>query len=87
MHPEWKETEYPGVGVLHELVDNETGERITVDASSARFRELYKQAALNRLEQQRKDLRRMNIDCVELVTGRSIVEPLTRFFMAREARL
>jgi len=26
MTPEWKATEYPGVGVLHELVDGETGE-------------------------------------------------------------
>jgi hypothetical protein len=28
MTPEWKQTDYPGVGVLHELVDDETGETL-----------------------------------------------------------
>lgn len=28
MTPEWKATEYPGIGVLHELVDTETNEML-----------------------------------------------------------
>ena len=39
------------------------------------------------LEAERDDrLRRMDIDGIHVRTGESFVEPLTRFFRAREAR-
>jgi len=81
-----REGELPPVRFI-ELVDNETGEFVTIDTSSAAFRALYRRQAALAAESRRLSLRRMKVDCVELVTGQSFVEPLTRFFRAREARL
>lgn len=70
-----------------ELRDNETGEYITVDTSSAAFRDLYQRQARLAAENRLIGLRRLRLDCIDLTTGQSFVEPLTRFFRAREARL
>jgi uncharacterized protein (DUF58 family) len=69
-----------------EMVDAETGETITVDASSPAFREDYRRRANAATERRIKEFRRMNMDSIELVTGRSFVEPMTKFFRMREAR-
>jgi uncharacterized protein (DUF58 family) len=81
-----REIELPKARLV-DLVDAETGERITVDMSSRRFRDEYRRRALAASERREKEFRKMNIDAVELMTGRSFVEPLTKFFRAREARL
>lgn len=80
-----REMEFPKVRFI-DVVDNETGEWMTVDTSSRAFREEYRRRALAAIERRRTDFRKLKIDCVELITGQSIVEPLTRFFRAREAR-
>ncbi len=69
-----------------ELIDNETGERVLVDASSARFREAYQAADEQRAESRAAMFRRMDMEAITLTTGLSIVEPLTRYFRARERR-
>jgi uncharacterized protein (DUF58 family) len=70
-----------------ELLDIEKGEAVTVDASSARFRQAYQQRAIEEAEQRRQVFRRMKADAIELTTGQSFIEPLTLFFRTREARL
>ena len=81
-----REIELPKARLV-DLVDAETGQRMTVDMSSKRFRDEYRRRALAASELREKEFRRMKIDGVELMTGQSFVEPLTKFFRAREARL
>jgi uncharacterized protein (DUF58 family) len=80
-----REREVPPVGLV-ELVDNETGRRVVVDTSSARWRQAYEGITAGMLERRDRELRRAKLDCIQLQTGESLVEPLTRFFRTREAR-
>ncbi|MFQ5425038.1 MAG: DUF58 domain-containing protein [Phycisphaerae bacterium] len=70
-----------------ELVDVETGEQVTVDTTSAAFREAFRSRATAAAEDRRRLFRRIKVDGIELVAGQSFVEPLTRFFRAREAKM
>lgn len=81
-----REVELPRVRLL-ELIDNETGEQFVVDASSSAFRTRLRAEAHRRAEQRTRAFRRMSLDPIELRTGESVVEPLTRFFRAREKRM
>jgi len=81
-----RERELPNVRFL-ELIDSETGRRMLVDTSSSAFRAAYRDNALQDEESRREMFRRMKIEAIELATGESYVEPLTRYFRAREARL
>ncbi len=80
-----REVDLPNVRFV-ELVDNETGQRITVDTSSAAFREAYHRHAVQSDEARQAMFRRLNTDAIELMTGQSYVEPLTKFFRARERK-
>ncbi len=81
-----REVELPSVRFI-DFVDGETGEFVTVDTSHATFREEYRRRAQSIMESRRREFRRMDIDSIDLFTGRSFVEPLQRFFHARETRL
>ncbi|MCK6457617.1 MAG: DUF58 domain-containing protein [Phycisphaerae bacterium] len=81
-----REIELPNVRLV-ELVDGETGERVTVDTASAAFREEYRRRAQSEMDARRRTFQRMKIDSIDLRTGDSFVEPLQRFFHARETRL
>lgn len=80
-----REVELPNVRFL-DLVDGETGELITVDTSSRAFRDEYRRRAQGMIDTRTKEFRRMKIDAIDLFTGHSFVEPLQRFFHARETR-
>lgn len=81
-----REVELPKVRFV-ELVDSETGEVFSLDTSSAAFRRLYHARAIGSADERRKAFRKIKSDAIELVTGQSFIDPLTRFFYAREARL
>jgi uncharacterized protein (DUF58 family) len=80
-----REVELPNVRFM-DLVDGETGELITVDTSSRAFRDEYRRRAQGVFDSRKKEFRRMRIDAIDLFTGQSFVEPLQRFFHARETR-
>jgi len=80
-----REVALPNVRFI-EFVDNETGERVTVDTSSTSFREAYNRHTVAEADARQQVFRRMNAEAIELTAGESFVEPLTRFFRAREAR-
>ena len=80
-----REAEMPPVRFI-ELEDAETGRRVIVDTASAAFRRQFRHAAMSRAENRKRDLRRLRSDSIELTTGQSFVEPLIRFFHARETR-
>lgn len=81
-----REFEMPKVRFI-DMVDSETGDLVTVDTSSAAFRREYRRRALVGAEARRKEFRKIKADSIDLSTGQSFIEPLTRFFRAREARL
>ncbi len=80
-----REQEIPNLGLI-ELEDGETGRRIVVDTSSARWRRKYQQLIAEFIESRDGILRRSKLDVIHINTGESFVEPLTRFFRRRELR-
>jgi uncharacterized protein (DUF58 family) len=79
------EVTLPDVG-LARLVDPETGELFDVDTSDAGVRAAYESAVAAERDARQHLLRRLAIDEVAVRTDGSIVEPLFRFFRARETR-
>lgn len=80
-----RERELPDIGLI-ELKDNETGRRVLVDTSSRRVRERYEAQAAQAAEARDRLFRRMDVEAIRVRTGESFIDPLTRFFRAREAR-
>ncbi|MCH7871069.1 MAG: DUF58 domain-containing protein [Planctomycetes bacterium] len=80
-----RESEMPPVRYV-ELLDAETGEQMLVDTSSRRFRDRFAQFADERRAALISDFHKMRIDAIDVATGDSFVEPLTKFFRKREAR-
>lgn len=80
-----REMDLPNLRFI-ELYDAETGQTVVVDTSSRRFRSEYADRAAQTADERRRMLRSMDVDSIEVTTGESFVEPLTRFFRAREAR-
>ena len=76
----------PSVGPIH-LEDPETGDLVLVNTHSAKLRREYERMMKERLSERAHTLRSMNVDCVEISTDSSYVEPLVKFFRMRERRL
>lgn len=80
-----REREMPAVGFV-ELADVESGRTLVVDTASRTWREGYRALAETEVLERRRLFGGTNIDAIEVTTGRSFVEPLTRFFRARGRR-
>jgi len=81
-----REEEMPDVGLV-ELTDAETGERVLVDTHSRRFRDVYAVQARRGREERRQMFRRLDMETIDLSTGRPVTESLMRYFQKRRARL
>ncbi|MEX2177120.1 MAG: DUF58 domain-containing protein [Gemmatimonadaceae bacterium] len=75
----------PDIG-LARLADPETGETIDVDTSDPEVRAAFARHVADERDGRKRLLRRLAIDEVPVRTDGSIVEPLFRFFRARETR-
>jgi len=75
----------PDVG-LARFVDPESGEEVDVDTSDARVRAAFDTAVQKDREARQKLLRRLAIDEVPVRTDAGYLEPLLKFFRARETR-
>ena len=80
-----REEELPDVGLI-ELEDAETGEIIILDTKDQSTREAYRQLNRRAIEARQKHFRANKVDCIEIRTDRSYVEPLIRFFRQRAMR-
>ncbi|MFN0134975.1 MAG: DUF58 domain-containing protein [Phycisphaerae bacterium] len=80
-----REREMPPVRYF-EAIDPETGEQLLVDTSSRAFRRRFGEHASQRRQELTANFRKLGIDPIEVETGHSFVEPLTRFFRKRGAR-
>lgn len=75
----------PDIGIAR-LIDPETGETFEVDTSHPQVRDAYSQRVSAEREARKHLLRRLAIDEVAVRTEAGVVEPLLRFFRARETR-
>jgi uncharacterized protein (DUF58 family) len=79
------ERNLPDIGIAR-LIDPETGETFEVDTSSTNVRDSYSERVAAEREERKHLLRRLAIDEVAVRTEGGVVEPLLRFFRARETR-
>ena len=75
----------PDIG-LARFIDPESGETLDIDTSDPAVRQRFGDAVEEEINARRKLLRRLAIDEIPVHTDGSIVEPLIRFFRARETR-
>lgn len=80
-----REQELPNVGLVR-LRDSETGELVLVDSSSRRNRKRYKELYEQKEQERISMFRRLRMEPIRLLTGVDIVDPLRRYFDAREQR-
>jgi uncharacterized protein (DUF58 family) len=81
-----RELELAPVGLI-ELEDAETGERRLVDTGKGAFRREVAAASRRRIDALRARLTPSGIDLIHVDAATSVVDPLVRFFKARERRL
>ena len=79
------ERELPDIGIAR-LIDPETGDTFEVDTSHPEVRSSYSGRVSAEREARKHLLRRLAIDEVAVRTEGGVVEPLLRFFRARETR-
>ncbi|QEG24689.1 DUF58 domain-containing protein [Mariniblastus fucicola] len=75
----------PKVGLVR-LRDSETGEQVLVDTSSRKNRKQFSELFARKEEQRLTMFRRLQMEPIQLTTGEDIVDPLRRYFHAREQR-
>jgi uncharacterized protein (DUF58 family) len=80
-----RELEITDVGLIA-LEDAETGRSRVIDAGSSAFREAVAQRARDRVEGLRSRLAAAGIDLIHIDAAGSVVDPLVRFFRARDKR-
>ena len=80
-----REERMPDVGLV-ELEDAETGRRTFLDTSRRRVRNRFAEHAREQCAERDRIFRKMRLDPVEVKTGDSFVDELTRYFQRRERR-
>ena len=80
-----REVRLPNIGLV-ELEDAETGELIVVDTGSKAVRQQYEKLGAGQQGQLKELFRSMNVDQIEVFTGRDYVRDLVKFFRTRERR-
>lgn len=80
-----REIELPNAGLI-QLTDAETGQSKTIDSSSHKVRQQFREQALARIQRVEREMRSSKIDFMHIDCSESIVEPLVRFFRLREQR-
>jgi uncharacterized protein (DUF58 family) len=79
------ELEFPSIGLVN-LRDAESGEVLTVDSSSPLFRKLYKEQIEVRKKNRDSELRKAQVDRIDVVSGENFLDPLVAFFKGRHKR-
>ena len=79
------EQQLPDIGQAR-FVDPETGATIDIDTSDAAVRARFAEAVAEEMSARRRLLRRLAIDEIPLHTDGGVVDPLIKFFRARETR-
>jgi len=77
-----REQVMPDVGYI-ELEDEETGEQLLVDTSDEEFRNTFKKIVKSRNNQWKKQMSRLKIDNLQLLSDQSFEVPMRKFFSMR----
>lgn len=79
------EVALPDLGLI-EMEDAETGQTLVVDTASPVFRYNFKKTVLAQREKRDSELKRAQVERVDIMTDHDIVDPLIRFFQRRHRR-
>lgn len=79
------EKDLPKMGLL-DMQDPESGETVSVDTSSLLFQKWFKEETKKRREFRNQELKRSNVDKVEVLTNKDYVDPLIAYFKNRKKR-
>jgi len=66
--------------------DPETGETVTVDTSSPSFQKEYKSYCQKQDDARAAQLKRAQVDQIDIETDKDLVSPLVQFFQKRKTR-
>lgn len=80
-----REVKMPNVGLI-QLEDAETGEMVLIDTGSSLFRKQYEKLGSVRQAHLRDLFRSMDVDHIDIYTGKDYVFDLVKFFKGRERR-
>jgi len=75
----------PKAGII-EWTDAETGETMVIDTSSAAFRGQFEGQNAERFNQLKRNLGSINVDCINISTGKPYINDLIQFFHRRHRR-
>ncbi len=78
------ESELPDIGLV-DMHDAETGDVMMVDTSSYHFREAYKKNYLKNQDERDRNLRRTQVDSVQVDVSEDFTAPLIGFFKKRNS--
>lgn len=81
-----REVELPNVGFL-ELEDAETGETVLIDTGSREIRETFFSESQEEREKREQFFKSIGVDNINILTDRSYVEPIVKFFKIRAKRM
>ena len=81
-----KELEIPPVGLI-EVEDGETGRRAVLDFRSRRSSQKFKDISTRMIQARRAVFSHARVDEIGLRTDQDYVDPIIRFFQARQRRL
>lgn len=79
------EVDVPNMGLM-DFEDPETGEVVCVDTSSPVFRKEYKKYLEGLANRRQLELRRSQVDTIQIRTDGDLVTPLLQFFQSRSRR-
>jgi hypothetical protein len=81
-----RELSLPRMGFV-ELEDAETGESIIIDTYRKNLTNEFSVLSKKRAALIKSKFRSMNVDSIDIVTDRSYVHPIMKFFKMREKRM
>ncbi len=79
------EVRLPNLGLI-DIEDPETGEIISLDSGSSAVRREYEKLMRDRKELRDQELRRAQVERIDILTDADIVQPLVQFFHRRTRR-
>lgn len=79
------ELKLPNIGLI-DIEDPETGEILSLDSGSPFVRKQYEQLMRDRKELRDQELRRAQVERIDVLTDKDIVQPLVQFFQRRHRR-
>lgn len=79
------ELKLPKLGLI-DIEDPETGEILTLDTSSSSVRKQYEVYMRKRKDERDQELRRAQMERIDVFTDQDIVSPLIQFFQRRHSR-